>query len=73
MKKLTYEESVEKLENIVDQLEEGNISLDESLKLFEQGIELSTHCNKLLQEVEKKITILINQDGEIKEEGFEAE
>ena len=54
--KLTYEESYEKLEEILMKLESKNTSLDESLSLYEEGIKLFKHCNKLLEDAELKIS-----------------
>ena len=54
--KLTYEESYEKLEEILMKLESKNTSLDESLSLYEAGIKLFKHCNKLLEDAELKIS-----------------
>lgn len=68
-----FEELIEKLEDITSKLEKEQLSLDDSVKLFEEGIELSKKCNTKLEEAERKITILINKDSEIKEENFEAE
>ncbi len=68
-----FEEQMEELEKIVTVLEKGDLSLDESVVKFEEGIKLSKECNKILEEAEKKITILVNQDGEMKEENFDAE
>ena len=68
-----FEEQMEELEKIVTVLEKGDLSLDESVVKFEEGIKLSKECNKILEEAEKKITILVNQDGETKEENFDAE
>ncbi len=67
-----FENQMEKLEQIVAQLEKGDLSLDESVTKFEEGIKLSKECNKILEDAEKKITILVNEDGEIKEKDFEA-
>lgn len=67
-----FENQMEKLEQIVAQLEKGDLSLDESVTKFEEGIKLSKECNKILEGAEKKITILVNEDGEIKEKDFEA-
>ena len=61
---------IELLEKIVAELENGKLSLDESVSKFEEGIKISKECNKTLEEAEKKITILINNDGETKEEEF---
>ena len=71
MENLSYEESVKRLEKIVEDLESGNLSLDESIKKYEEGIALYKNCSKLLQEYENKVEILSkNQDGEIKLEDF---
>ncbi len=73
MSKENFEESMKKLEEIVVELENGNLNLDESVSKFEEGMKISKQCNKILEESEKKITILLNNDGEIKEEKFEVE
>ncbi len=70
--KKTFEENMEDLENIVKELEEGKLNLEQSVEKFEEGIKISKECNKTLEEAEKKITILINKDGEVKEENFDA-
>ena len=71
MPKERFEDALNKLEKIVSQLEEGDISLEESLKLFEEGIRLSRICNQKLDEVEKRVEILIKgEDGTIKAKPF---
>lgn len=67
----SFEEQMEELENIVEALEKGDLSLEESMVKFEKGIKISKECNKTLEEAERKITILIHQEGEITEENFE--
>ena len=67
----SFEEQMEELEEIVEELEKGELSLEDSVSKFEQGIKISKECNKTLEEAEKKITILVKQDGEMKEENFE--
>ena len=69
----SFEEQMEELEEIVEELEKGDLSLEDSVKKFEEGIKISNECNNTLEEAEKKITILVNQDGEMKEENFETE
>jgi exodeoxyribonuclease VII small subunit len=70
----TFEESLKKLEAIVDQLEKGDLPLEESLKLFEQGVDLSAVCKKELDEAEGKVQMLIKQrDGSLKTTAFPAE
>lgn len=67
----SFEESLKKLETIVDQLEKGDMTLEDSLKLFEEGVGLSAACKKELDEAEGKVQILIKQrDGSLKTEPF---
>ena len=70
MKEKSFEENIENLENIVTELEKGNLNLDESMKKFEEGMKISRGCTKILEDAEKKITILLEKDGEIVEEEF---
>ena len=72
MKEKSFEENINDLENIVTELEKGDLNLDESMKKFEEGMKISRDCTKILEEAEKKITILLEKDGEIEEENFEA-
>lgn len=69
----SFEEQMESLEKIVGELEKGDLNLDDSVEKFEEGIKISKECNKILQEAEKKITMLVNEDGKTKEENFETE
>ncbi len=72
MPKEKFEEALKRLEKIVSRLEEGDISLEESLKLFEEGIRLSRFCNQKLDEAEKKVEILMKgKDGTLRPEPFE--
>lgn len=57
-KKFDFNQGLEELETIVRKMEAGDLSLDDSLKNFEQGIKLSRKCNKALSDAEQKITIL---------------
>ncbi len=69
-----FESAMERLENIVESLEKGDLSLDESLKIFEEGMNLLSFCSKKLEEAERKVTMLIrDQSGEYKQQPFEAE
>ena len=68
--KISFEENIEKLEKIVTDLEKGNLNLDDSVKKFEEGMKISKDCNKILEGAEKKITILLEENGEIKEQEF---
>ncbi len=70
----SFEESLQKLESIVEQMEKGDLSLEDSLKLFEEGVALSTACKKELDEAEGKVQMLIKQrDGSFKTELFPPE
>jgi len=64
----TFEESINELEKIVMELESGNMTLDESMKRFEEGIKMSKHCTELLESAEKKITMILEKNGELVEE-----
>jgi exodeoxyribonuclease VII small subunit len=63
MPKERFEDALNKLEKIVSKLEEGDIPLEESLKLFEEGIRLSHFCNQKLDEAEKRVEILVKGKG----------
>ena len=73
MAKANFEENMEKLEEIVTELEIGGLNLDSSISKFEEGIKISKECNKILEEAEKKITILLQKDGNLEKENFTAE
>lgn len=73
MAKMTFETALKQLEEIVAQLESGNLPLEEALKKFEEGTKLSKFCSQKLEETEKRITMLTrNADGEVRETPFEA-
>ena len=72
-KELNFEELIEKLEDITNKLEKEELSLDDSVKLFEEGMRISKECNTKLEDAEKRITVLINDNDEIKEENFSPE
>ena len=67
-----FEECLERLEKIVQELEKGEVPLEKSLKLFEEGIELSTACRKELEQAEGKVEILLKQNGRLQAEPLEA-
>ena len=67
---LDFEELITELEKITTTLENSNSNLDESVKLFENGMIISKKCNEKLEKAERKITMLINGDDGIKEENF---
>lgn len=69
-----FEENMENLENIVKELEEGKLNLDQSVKKFEEGINISKKCNEILENAEKKVTILLqDQDNNEKIEEIDFE
>jgi exodeoxyribonuclease VII small subunit len=72
MPKERFEDALSKLEKIVAKLEEGDVPLEESLKLFEEGIRLSRLCNQKLDEAEKKVEILLkNKEGVLRPHPFD--
>ncbi len=68
----SFEEMIVELEDIVKSLEKDNLNLDESINKFENGMKLAKDCNKKIEEAEKRITILMNENGDLKEENFVA-
>jgi exodeoxyribonuclease VII small subunit len=69
-----FETSLKKLEDIVKRLEGGSLSLEESLKAFEEGVKHSAFCSGKLDEAERRVEILLKQkDGSLKRELFESE
>ncbi|MGA9717370.1 MAG: exodeoxyribonuclease VII small subunit [Acidobacteriaceae bacterium] len=66
-----FEDSLKQLETIVNQLEKGDLPLEDSIKLFEEGIRLSTACKEELDAAEGKVQVLLKQrDGSLKPEPF---
>ncbi len=67
----TFEESLKQLETIVSRLERGDLALEESIKLFEEGMKLSTDCKDQLENAEGKVQILMRQrDGSLDPQSF---
>lgn len=68
-----FEASLKKLEEIVKRLETGSLSLEDSLKAFEEGVKLSAFCSSRLDDAERRVEILLKQkDGSLKREPFES-
>tara|TARA_R110000851_G_scaffold213709_2_gene366264 strand:- start:753 stop:998 length:246 start_codon:yes stop_codon:yes gene_type:complete len=63
-KKLEYEAAISELESLVERLEKGDISLEESLKLYERGVLLTRDCQEALQAAEQKVQMLLQQSGQ---------
>ena len=68
-----FEECLQRLEMIVNELEKGDLALEQSLALFEEGMKLSDSCRKELEEAEGKVEILLKQNGKLQAEPFEPE
>ena len=74
MDKMTFEQAVSRIDEIVKTLEKGDAPLEQSLSLFEEGTNLIKFCGKLLDSAEQKVKILTKtQDGELELSDFEAE
>ncbi len=69
----SFEESLAELEGLVERMEQGNLPLEESLKLFERGVQLTRSCQKSLQEAEQKVRILLEENGEATLKAFDDE
>ena len=63
-KSVPFEESLAELEQLVERMEQGNLALEESLKLFERGVQLTRTCQKALKEAAQKVHILLEENGE---------
>jgi exodeoxyribonuclease VII small subunit len=66
-----FEDCLQRLEKIVQELEKGEVPLEKSLTLFEEGMQLSAACRKELEEAEGKVEILLKQNGKLQAEAFE--
>ncbi len=67
-----FEDSLQRLEQIVDELEKGNVPLEQALKLFEEGVKLSASCRGELEEAEGKVEVLLKQNGKLQAVAFDA-
>lgn len=73
MQELNFEKALEKLEIIVEELEKGNLTLDDALAQYEEGVRLSRFCANKLKEVEGRIEMIVKEGQEIKTVPFETE
>ena len=73
MAKEKFEESLERLEDIVRKMEAGDMTLEESLKAFEEGIKLARLCSRRLDEAERRVEILLKQEEELVVRPFKVE
>ena len=70
-KKITFEDGMKRLEEIVIGLEKGTVSLEDSMKLFTEGTQLSTDLQKILDTAESKIKIITEKNGKIEAQDFD--
>ena len=68
---LSFEEAMKKLENIVEKLEEGDVPLEKAITYYQEGMKLSKLCNDKLNNVQEKMTQIMNEQGEL--EPFEVQ
>jgi len=73
MKEKRFEDALRELEAIVKRLESGELALEESLKIFEEGVALSRYCFQKLEETEKRVSILMKDESGLKKEPFETD
>lgn len=71
-KELSFEQAMEKLEAVVAQLESGDVPLEKAIELFQQGMELSRLCGGKLEQIERKIEVLLEENGSFAKKPFPA-
>lgn len=72
-KTVNFEKALAELEKLVEEMEQGNLSLEDSLKRFEKGIALTTECQQALQNAELKVKELVGNNGKMLEKDFEVD
>ena len=72
-KSYPFEASLDKLENLVEKMEDGDLTLEESLKIFEEGVKLTRECQQALADAEQKVKLLIEESGEVTSTDFEVD
>lgn len=70
-KELNFEEAMDRLEEIVSELENGDVPLEKAIDLFQQGMKLSQICGSKLEQVERKIEMIVEEDGELRKKPFD--
>lgn len=70
--KLSFEAAMDRLETIVGELENGDVPLEQAIELFQEGMKLSQLCSQKLEQVERKIEMLIEEDGSYSRKPFQA-
>ncbi|WP_263081867.1 exodeoxyribonuclease VII small subunit [Endozoicomonas sp. Mp262] len=66
-----FEQTLGDLESLVQKMESGDLSLEDSLKAFEKGVQLTRECQQALSRAEQKIKLLLEKNGELKEQPFD--
>ncbi|ALS22787.1 MULTISPECIES: exodeoxyribonuclease VII small subunit [Paenibacillus] len=69
----SFEQAMDQLERIVAQLESGDVPLEQAIELFQEGMKLSQLCSSKLEQVERKIEVLLEQDGGMVKKPFQAD
>ncbi len=72
-KKIDFEASLGQLEKLVAQMEAGDLTLEQSLKAFEEGVKLTRQCQQTLAEAEQRVLLLMEKNGELVTQPFDAE
>ena len=72
-KEFNFEKALENLEELVSSMENGELSLEDSLKAFERGIKLTRECQTALKDAEQKVQVLINEEGDTEDMESEGE
>ncbi len=70
---LNFEQAMDRLEEIVSELENGDVPLEKAIDLFQQGMKLSQVCGSKLEEVERKIEMIVEEDGELRKKPFQSD
>ena len=73
VEKMTFEESIKTLEDLVKELEEGGIDLDRSIEIYEKAVLLRNHCREILDESERRIQKIMESSGALKTEDLDFE
>lgn len=71
MKKKSFEDALTKLEDITNELEKGELPLEDSLKYFDEGVKLAEYCNSKLSDAQRKVEILLKKDDSLEPVAFD--
>ena len=72
MKKKSFENALAKLEDITNELEKGELPLEDSLKYFDEGVKLAEYCSSKLNDAQRKVEILLKKDGSLEPVAFDS-